>query len=718
MEQIAINTRTTVLLCLVALIASVMIGILTARWITQPIVSVSRSAKALADGEWKHTVEIDRAGDLGELASSFNQMADQIRTDFAAMQSLNKALSESESKTKQFLEAVPVGIGVVDATGRPCYANQQAIQLLGKGIDPTATPDQLAEVYQLYLEGTDQPYPIENLPVMRALHGECIRIDDLEIRQPNVTIPVEGWGMPIFDEQGNIVYAISAFQDITDRKEAEAALRESEARYRLLFESNPNPMWIYNAQTLAFLMVNDAAIQYYGYSLDEFLAMSILDIRPSADASRLLNHMVQVENISHTHSGEWQHRKRDGTLIDVEITSRAIVWSGIAARCVLVKDITERKRTERLLADYNQTLEQQVAERTLLLSQEIEERQQAEAALRRSEEQRNLTMDFARVGSWDWNIVENITTWNDNHARLLGLVPSEGENNHQRWRDRVHPEDVDRVEQAITAALATHTDYQTEYRVIYPDGSIHWVSDRGRGIYNTAGQPVRMLGVILDVSEQRNAALRERQRAEEASILEERNRIAREIHDTLAQAFTSIIVHSDAASQRLTLDPEASQSHLKTVRTLARSGLADARRSVEALRPQILEEGDLYSALDRLAAQMFAHTPVQIVCEAIGEPYPLAREVETNLLRIGQEALMNAFKYANASEIRVELRYEALQCILQIKDNGKGFESSITLGRGFGLLGMTERAERIGAELAIQSQPRQGTTVLVRVPTL
>ena len=109
-------------------------------------------------------------------------------------------------------------------------------------------------------------------------------------------------------------------------------------------------MWIFDPQTQAFLMVNDAAVQFYGYSLDEFLAMTILDIRPSTDVSRIFNHISQVRSLLYTHSGEWQHSKKDGTVIDVEITSHAIVWSGVAARCVLVKDITERKRTERLLS--------------------------------------------------------------------------------------------------------------------------------------------------------------------------------------------------------------------------------------------------------------------------------------------------------------------------------------------------------------------------------
>ncbi|WP_026082277.1 AAA family ATPase [Mastigocladopsis repens] len=505
---------------------------------------------------------------------------------------LYSKLRKSESRMKQFLEAVPVGIGVLDAAGRVYYVNQRGIQLMGKGIDPSVAPDQIPEVYQFYLAGTDQNYPTENLPIIRALSGERTTIDDLEIHQNNATIPVEIWGTPIFDEQGNVAYAIAAFQDITERKQA-----------------------------------------------------------------------------------------------------------------------------EKLLADYHQTLEQQVAERTLLLSQEIQERQRVENALRQSEEQRRLTMDFTHIGSWNWNIVENTMEWNDNHARLLGLVPSEIESSYQTWRERVHPEDIERVEQAIVEALENRTDYEAEYRVIYPNGSIHWLVGRGQGIYNQTGQPVRMLGVILDISEQRNAALRERKRAEAASILEERNRMAREIHDTLAQSFTGIIIHARSAERKITVDPEKAQAYLAQVQNLARTGLTEARRSVEALRrPYLLENNDLLSAFKHLTTQLESSTGTIIICEAIGIPYPLPCEVENNLLRIGQEALTNALKYAKATEIRVELIYQSMQCILRIKDNGQGF----TIDRdsshnGFGLLGMAERADRIGAQLQIQSTPGQGTEIVVSV---
>lgn len=224
------------------------------------------------------------------------------------------------------------------------------------------------------------------------------------------------------------------------------------------------------------------------------------------------------------------------------------------------------------------------------------------------------------------------------------------------------------------------------------------------------------IGIGQDISERLAATLRDRKQAQEASLLEERNRMAQEIHDTLAQAFTGIIVHLGTASRKITVDPVAAQEHIKVGRDLARSGLTEARRSVEALRPKLLEDGDLCSALHRLSSQMFSHSTTHTICEVVGKAYTLPQDVENNVLRIGQEALTNAFKYAKASEIRLELVYETTQFILRIKDNGQGFEiDSFSVENGFGLMGMTERADRIGAKLTIQSQPGRGTEVVLSI---
>jgi PAS domain S-box-containing protein len=132
------------------------------------------------------------------------------------------ALRENERRLTQFLEAMPVGVFVIDVKSQPYYANQTAQQILGKGIVTESTTTQLTETYQVYQAGTDRLYPTDEQPIFRALQGESTTVSDLEIRQADGTIPLEVSATPVFDEQGQIVYAIAAFTDITQRQRAEA----------------------------------------------------------------------------------------------------------------------------------------------------------------------------------------------------------------------------------------------------------------------------------------------------------------------------------------------------------------------------------------------------------------------------------------------------------------------------------------------------------------
>jgi PAS domain S-box-containing protein len=131
------------------------------------------------------------------------------------------ALSENEKRLTQFLEAIPIGIFVLNAKGEPYYANQTAQNILGKGIVTLASSNQLTEIYHAYLAGTDQLYPTEQQPIVKALNGESTTADDMEIHQVDRTIPLDVSATPVFNEKGQIAYAIAAFQDITQRKQAE-----------------------------------------------------------------------------------------------------------------------------------------------------------------------------------------------------------------------------------------------------------------------------------------------------------------------------------------------------------------------------------------------------------------------------------------------------------------------------------------------------------------
>lgn len=179
----------------------------------------------------------------------------------------------SERRLRQFLEAIPVGVAVLDASGKPYYTNRAAKQLLGQGIEPLATVQELPEVYQIYLAGTDQIYRYDRLPVAQALQGEIAMADDLEIRRGEQILPIEAWGTPIFDEQGQVTYAIVVFQDITERKLAEM---ERQKLIQKLSELNHNLEKALDAE----LEITDAYGRFVPHQFLHLLGYeSIVDVR-------------------------------------------------------------------------------------------------------------------------------------------------------------------------------------------------------------------------------------------------------------------------------------------------------------------------------------------------------------------------------------------------------------------------------------------------------
>ncbi|MGC9525384.1 MAG: SpoIIE family protein phosphatase [Limnospira sp.] len=226
MAEINANIRTTIKLCIAATIGATIIGILTARWITQPIFRLNAAAGDLARGNWKESLESERTDELGKLAHSFNTMARQLQQSFRELKSLNEALSESESRLTKFLNVLPVGVSVHDPDGRVIYFNETAEQLLGIEEIPDALGSHLSIKYHVYEADSDRLYPTEKLPAIRALKGETVVANDLEIRRDGRRIPLEVRATPIFDGGGEIVYAIVAFEDITEQKRAEKLLSD------------------------------------------------------------------------------------------------------------------------------------------------------------------------------------------------------------------------------------------------------------------------------------------------------------------------------------------------------------------------------------------------------------------------------------------------------------------------------------------------------------
>jgi ligand-binding sensor domain-containing protein/signal transduction histidine kinase len=206
-------------------------------------------------------------------------------------------------------------------------------------------------------------------------------------------------------------------------------------------------------------------------------------------------------------------------------------------------------------------------------------------------------------------------------------------------------------------------------------------------------------------------------KAQFAAVLTERGRIARDLHDTLAQGVVGISAQLQAVKTLLASAPAAAAEHLDLAVEMVRHTLVEVRRSVWDIRSQALEGADLASALSETAKQLSAAAPIRV--QISGTPRALPKAIENHLLHIGQEALSNAIKHAEATSIELDLSFEAQRIILGVKDDGRGFESDRPLKDQeghFGLIGMRERVQKLGGELSIRSTLGRGTEVVASVP--
>ncbi|MEM9089913.1 MAG: GAF domain-containing protein [Cyanobacteria bacterium P01_F01_bin.53] len=203
-----------------------------------------------------------------------------------------------------------------------------------------------------------------------------------------------------------------------------------------------------------------------------------------------------------------------------------------------------------------------------------------------------------------------------------------------------------------------------------------------------------------------------------AALTNERNRLAREIHDTLAQSFTGVSLQLEAAKGILNADPDTARTYINRAGKLARQGLSEARRSVRALRSQALETDALPVALQTSLTEMTQESTLQTEFQLIGTPYALPDDIQTNLLRIGQEAITNALRYANADNLLLTLQFKPNSIHMSIADDGRGSHiTSLADVEGFGLLGMRERVLRFDGHFAFNSTPGKGTVIEISIPT-
>lgn len=328
------------------------------------------------------------------------------------------------------------------------------------------------------------------------------------------------------------------------------------------------------------------------------------------------------------------------------------------------------------------------------------------------EEKLVLVAKVSADAIYDWDMVAGLTSWNHGLYSLFGY---EGDSvqKHTWWEEHIHPEDKDRVIKSITDAHLAKEDYWTdEYRFLRADETYAFVIDRGYFIYDDNDKrPLHQIGAVVDITSR--VVLAE---AQAQSAIEERQRLARDLHDSVTQTLYSLTLIAEAA-RRLAQNGQLDQVIAQTQRLgeLSQQSLKEMRLLLFELRLPILEREGLAKALQhRLdAVEKRAGVDANLFVENVDR---LPVLVEEGLFYMAHEALNNSLKHAAATKTTVSLRSMDEIIVLEVVDNGKGFDiQSINEMGGMGLTNLKDRAQKLKAQLEINSIPEKGTSVKIAV---
>ena len=454
----------------------------------------------------------------------------------------------------------------------------------------------------------------------------------------------EWYNSALYDEAGKLISVLSLVLDVTVARRIEEALRKSEAQYRLLFESNPQPMWVYDLSTLRFLAVNEAAINHYGYSRSEFLDMTIMDIRPEADVE-LLQEYITSGNSELDHAGEWRHRKKDGSVINVRITSNRVNFAGRAAEFVLAHDVTESKK--------------------------------AEDALRISEDRYRDLVDNSHELICTHDLEGRVLSVNPWAARALGYPQEKliGIN----IRDGLLPEYRDEFDEYLRK-VTTEGSARGVMKVRTSTGETRlWE------YYNTlrtegVAKPI-VRGMAHDATERREALKREKEARVEA---EAANRVKDEFLSTLSHELRTPLTAIMGWSDLLLHDEVAPEKRRQAIETIARNANSQCQLINDLLEVSRIITGKLrleFVACDLQSVIQAAVQSIRPTAEAKGISLqllldPEAGEVygdEQRLQQVVWNLLSNAVKFtASGGSVQVRLQRINSHVEIVVADTGVG----------------------------------------------
>ncbi|HEV7350928.1 PAS domain S-box protein [Telluribacter sp.] len=628
-----------------------------------------------------------------------------IGRDASAQKLSELKFTEANQRLETAQEIAQLGYWEYSFTTRKLYWSDQVYSLFG--FDQSTLSDNI-ELYTSVIHPDDR----ENIfqEIRQCIEQRLpINIEHRITLKNGIEKVVQGRGTLLLGENGELLKVEGTIQDITEIKNIEKALLDSENKYKSIFYSSPLPKWIYELETLQIQDVNNAAISHYGYSREEFLTMTVKDLRPKEDVGKLIEKLATVENDSIVQFGEWRHIKKNREIISVEVTGHTIEFNGKRCLLVVCNDITEKATIREALSVSNERYKYAI----------------------------KATFDAV----WDWDLTTDNLLFGDGYKELFGYGIENEENHIRSWHGHLHPDDRDRVIESINSAIQSgEKNWIEEYRYQKADGNYAYVVDRGLVLHDQDGKPYRMIGAMQDIT----------QRSYHQSRL-------KELNEKLARRAAQLVASNKELEQFANVTSHDLQEPLRMITSFLQLLQRKYANQLDATGQEYINfavEGagrmkklitDLleYSRLNTNMGRQEEVDLNQVVQEVIHNfqpqieqheaeihlhPLPVVRSVRLYMVQVIQNLVSNAFKYRSEDlpRITISVTEEKDDWVIAVSDNGIGIDKRYHdkifilfqrlhlnkdyTGTGIGLAICKKIMDKTGGRIWVESEAGKGST--------
>ncbi len=417
-----------------------------------------------------------------------------------------KVAGEELKKLLQAVEQSPVMISITDLMGAIEYANPKTLELTGY-----TKEELIGQNPRIFNSGekSKEAYEIlwNNISSGKEWKGEFHnKKKNGELYWTLTSIS------PVMDPDGKIAHYLAVQEDITERKMMEENLRSSEDRYRSIFQGSSDGIMIADDETKMIQYANPAQCQMFGYTEAELRTMHISGIHPVDTFPDTLIEFEKHTQQENDFSENVQCVRKNGEIFYTDINSKITFLNGRRSIIGFFKDITRRKKAEDELHTLNANLGHIIIERTAQLAEtndqlqkENEERKHAEEELKQLSARLTLAAHAGGVGVWDFDIVNNILVWDDQMFALYGIKKADFSGAYDAWQAGLHPDDKVKGDDEIQMAIRGEKDFDTEFRVVWPDGTIRNIRAMAIVQHDDSGKPFHLIGTNWDITDQKQA---------------------------------------------------------------------------------------------------------------------------------------------------------------------------------------------------------------------